>query len=92
MITYQTTKFMTDLLQKVQVLQLAVAGVNDGHSLHVDLGSHENGFGQDGYHITFDVTLFDGNDIVQSWDFMAQDDADVLQHTLEDLSFHISRL
>lgn len=92
MITYQTTKFMTDLLQKVQVLQLAVAGVNDGHCLHVDLNSIEDHFGGTEHHISFDVTLFDGNDLVQSWDFMAQDDADVLQHTLEDLSFHISRL
>ena len=63
--------------------QLAVAGVNDGHSLHVDLNSNEDHFGGTEHHISFDVTLFDGNDLVQSWDFMAQDDADVLQHTLE---------
>lgn len=92
MITYQTTKFMMDLLQKVQVLQLAVAGINDGHSLHVDVNSNEDHFGDTGRHISFDVTLFDGNELVQSWDFMGQDDADNLQHTLEDLSFHISRL
>ena len=92
MITYQPTKFMTYLLQKVQVLQIAVAGVNDGHSLHVDLNSSEDYFGGTEHHISFDVTLFDGHDLVQSWDFMGQDDADNLQHTLEDLSYHISRL
>ena len=92
MITYQTTKFMSDLLQKVQVLQIAVAGVNDGHSLHVDLNSNKDHFGGTEHHISFDVTLFDDNGLVQSWDFMGQDDADNLQHTLEDLSYHISRL
>ena len=92
MITYQPTKFMTDLLQKVQVLQLAVAGVNNGHSLHVDLNSSEDHFGGTEHHISFDVNLFDGNDLVKSWDFWGQDDADNLQHTLDDLSFHVSRL
>lgn len=90
--TYQTPNFMADLLEKVQVLQLIVLKLNDGHSLHVDLNSSEDHFGSTGRHISFDVTLFDGNDLVKSWDFMGQDDADNLQHTLEDLSFNISRL
>lgn len=92
MITYQTTKFMMDLLQKVQVLQLAVAGINDGHSLHVDVSSNEDYFGGTGRHMSFDVTLFEDTEIVKSWDFMAQEDADTLNHTLEDASFFISRL
>ena len=92
MITYQPTKFMTDLLRKVQVLQLAVAGINDGHSLHVDVNSNEDNFGSTGYHISFDVTLFEGNEIVKSWDFTAYEDADTLNHTLEDASFFINRL
>lgn len=90
--TYQTPQFMSDLLEKVQVLQLAVAGVNNGHNLHVDLNSNKDHFGGTEHHISFDVTLFDGNELVKSWDFMGQDDAGNLQHTLEDLSFHISRL
>ena len=90
--TYQPTKFMMDLLQKVQALQLAVAGVNDGHSLHVDVDSNEDHFGSTERHISFCVTLFEDNEIVKSWDFMAQEDADTLNHTLEDASFFISRL
>lgn len=90
---YQTPQFMADLLQKAQVLQLAIANLNDGHSLHIDLSSHEEYFGgAHCYHISFDVTLFDSNSLVDSWDFMSTEDADTLNHTLEDLKFKISRL
>jgi len=92
MLTYQTTKFMTDLLQKVQVLQLAVACLNDGHSLHVDFNSSEDHFGGTERYISIDVALFEGTNIVKTWDFMAHDDADTLQHILEDAAFFISRL
>lgn len=84
---------MSDLLEKVQALQLTVLKLNDGHSLHVDHNSHENYFDEGtGFHASFEVSLFDGSDLVGSWDFMGQDDADYLQHTLEDLTFYISRL
>ena len=92
MITYQTPRFMTDLLEKVQVLQLAVARLNNGYSLHVDLNSNEDYFESDKHHISFDAVLFSGNHLVKAWDFMAQDDADLLQHTLDDIAFNISRL
>lgn len=92
MLTYQTPKFMSDLLQKVQVLQLAVAGLNDGHSLHVDLNSNESYPYNGEYHISFDATLFANQEIEGSWDFNGQDDAELLQHTLEDMTFKINRL
>ena len=90
--TYQTPQFMSDLLEKVQVLQLAVVRKNDGHSLHVDTNSNNDYFYGTGFHASFDVTLFDGTDLVESWDFMSNNDAAELNHTLEDLTFHISRL
>lgn len=84
---------MADLLEKVQVLQLTVLKLNDGHSLHVDHNSHENYFDEGtGFHASFEVSLFDGSDLVESWDFMGQMDVDELNHTLEDLKFHIRRL
>ena len=92
MLTYQTPQFMSDLLAKVQVLQRTVLELNDGHSLHVDTNSNEDHFYGTGFHVSFDVTLFDGTDLVESWDFVSNDDADELNHTLEDLTFKISRL
>lgn len=89
---YQTPQFMADLLEKVQALQLTVLKLNNGYSLHVDLASREDLFDSTVYYISFDVTLFDGTSLVDSWDFAAYDDADTLNHTLEDLTFKISRL
>ena len=89
---YQTPQFMADLLEKVQVLQLAVLKLNNGYSLHVVLASREDLFDSTVYYISFDVTLFDSNSLVDSWDFSPLDDADTLNHTLEDLTFKISRL
>ena len=92
MLTFQTTQFMADLLAKAQVLQLAVAKLNNGHSLHVDLSSNEDCFSGTDFHVSFGVTLFDGNSLVKSWNFDSLSDADELNHTLGDLTFHISRL
>ena len=89
---YQTPQFMADLLEKAQVLQLAVIRKNDGHSLHIDTNSHNDYFYGTGFHAGFDVTLFDGSNLVESWDFMSNHDADELNHILEDLTFKISRL
>ena len=89
---YQTPQFMADLLEKVQAMQLTVIKLNDGHSLHVDTSSNNDYFYGTGFHANFDVTLFDGTSLVESWDFMSRDDAYALNHTLEDLTFKISRL
>ena len=92
MLTYQTPQFMADLLEKVQALQRTVLELNDGHSLHVDTNSNTDYVYGTGFNASFDVILFDGTDLVKSWDFMSNDDADTLNHTLEDLTFKISRL
>lgn len=82
---------MADLLEKVQVLQLAVLKLNDGHSLHVDHSSHQNYTGED-FHPSLSVALFDGHCIEQTWDFYSHEDKEELEHILEDLAYHISRL
>lgn len=89
---YQTPQFMADLLEKIQALQIAIVRKNDGHSLHVEANSHENRFYSPGYHILLNVTLFDGTSLVDSWDFSSMDDADILNHQLDDLKFKIGRL
>ena len=89
--TYQDTNTMIDLLKKAHEVQLKVAELNDGHSIHVDLNSHDN-FHQDGHHLSFDVTLFAGLSLEESWTFNACDSYDELMHVYEDMMFHINRL
>lgn len=88
---YQEPKTMIAFLKKAQEAQIKVAEINDGHCIHIDQSSHGN-WQEEGYHICFDVTLFDGTDLVNSWDFNAMDDIDELNHTIEDLFFQIGRL
>ena len=78
-------------LKRAQYAQVRVAMLNNGHSLHIDLGSYKNVFSE-GFHASFSVTLFSETDMVADWDFNDGDDRDVLIHNIEDLEFHIGRL
>ncbi len=85
------TDTMIDLLKKAHEVQIKVAELNDGHSIHVDHSSHENLYGG-GHHMSFDVTLFDGLSLEESWTFDSSDSEDELNHIYEDMMFHINRL
>lgn len=85
------TNTMIDLLKKAHEVQIKVAELNDGHSIHVDHGSHENLL-DNGHHMSFDVTLFDGHILEESWTFDSSDSYDELMHIYEDMMFHINRL
>lgn len=85
------TNTMIDLLKKAHEVQIKVAELNDGHSIHVDHSSHEN-LRDNGHHMSFDVTLFDGIGLEESWTFDSSDDYDELMHIYEDMMFHINRL
>lgn len=85
------TDTMIDLLKKAHEVQIKVAELNDGHSIHIDHSSHENLYGG-GHHMSFDVTLFDGNSLDESWTFNSSDSEDELNHIYEDMMFHINRL
>lgn len=85
------TDTMIDLLKKAQEVQIKVAELNDGHSIHIDHSSHENLYGG-GYHMSFDVTLFEDNSLVESWTFDSLDSEDELLHIYEDMMWDINRL
>lgn len=85
------TNTMIDLLKKAHEVQIKVAELNDGHSIHVDHSSHEN-MRDNGHHMSFDVTLFEDNSLEESWTFYSLDSEDELMHVYEDMMFHINRL
>lgn len=85
------TDTMIDLLKKAHEVQIKVAELNDGHSIHIDHSSHENLYGG-GYHMSFDVTLFEDNSLVESWTFDSLDSEDELLHIYEDMMWNINRL
>ena len=85
------TNTMIDLLNKAHEVQIKVAELNDGHSIHVDQSSHENLYGG-GHHMSFDVTLFDGHNLEESWTFDSSDSEDELMHIYEDMMWNINRL
>jgi len=85
------TDTMIDLLKKAHEVQIKVAELNDGHSIHIDHSSHENLYGG-GYHMSFDVTLFDGTILDESWTFDSSDSEDELMHIYEDMMWNINRL
>ena len=85
------TDTMIDLLKKAQEVQIKVAELNDGHSIHIDHSSHENIYGG-GYHMSFDVTLFDEHHLDESWTFDSLDSEDELLHIYEDMMWNINRL
>jgi len=85
------TDTMIDLLKKAQEVQIKVAELNDGHSIHIDHSSHENLYGG-GYHMSFDVILFDGHHLYESWTFDSLDSEDELLHIYEDMMWNINRL
>lgn len=85
------TNTMIDLLKKAHEVQIKVAELNDGHSIHIDHSSHENLYGG-GYHMSFDVTLFEDNSLVESWTFDSLDSEDELLHIYEDMMWNINRL
>lgn len=82
---------MIDLLKKAHEVQIKVAELNDGHSIHIDQSSHEN-FLDGRHYMSFDVTLFDGRSLEESWTFSAIDSYAELMHIYEDMMFHINRL
>lgn len=89
--TYQDTNTMIDLLKKAHEVQIKVAQRNDGHSIHVDQSSHDAWHNGE-HNMSFEVTLFDGTSLENSWDFNSIDSYDELMHIYEDMMFHINRL
>ena len=72
MANYLPNETMLEILKDVQREQSALIGI--GRSAHLDVNIHENTFPSDsGTHITFTLTVFDGNTLDKTYDFTATD-------------------
>ena len=67
-----------DALKKVQSMQPEL--LKKGYSAHLDASIH-NSIGEDGTHLSFVLTIFEGNDIIKSFDFSAYDTPDMIEAT-----------
>lgn len=86
----QTKDYMLTFLRKVQEAQIKVVSLDSNYSMHVDAGSSRYYSGE--YGVNFCVSLFKGIEMIGYWDFHYLDDSDSLQHTFDDLMFHLKRL
>lgn len=67
--THLSDNYMLDMLSKVQPFQAEI--IKTGRSAHVDAHVHEDFDGDN--HICFDVTVFESNTLVESFDFNSLD-------------------
>lgn len=67
-----------EALREVQKLQPML--LKKGYSAHLDAAVH-NSIGEDGTHLSFELTIFEGNDIIKSFDFSAYDTPDMIEAT-----------
>lgn len=68
---------MLEMLAKVQQQQIEI--LKTGRSCHVDASVSEHYYNDTGEHISFDVTIFEQNELVRSFDFyhnMTQEELD----------------
>lgn len=61
---------MLDMLAKVQTQQAFI--LRKGYSVHIDASVHED-LVDDDHYIAFDVTFFEENTLIKSFDFSALD-------------------
>lgn len=67
-----------EALKKVQGLQPEL--LKKGYSAQLDASIHDN-IGEDGTHLSFELTIFEGNDIIKSFDFSAYDTPEMIEAT-----------
>ena len=78
---YLSDSVMLDTLKKVQELQPSLLEAR--YSAHIDAGVQQNWPDVNGHHISFELTIFDGNEIIKSFDFYSSDSESVLNATYE---------
>ena len=81
MLTYLSDSIMLDMLKKVQELQPAI--LKAGYSAHIDATVHQNFLDAQNTHLSFELTVFEDNEIVKSFDFMSSDSEEVLNATYD---------
>lgn len=85
---HRTNEFMLNLLKDVQPLQ--IEAVKKGYSAHLDINTTD--IWDDGPHDYFDLTIFDGNEIIDRYDFSHLDTEEQLQAQLAKLRADINAL
>lgn len=81
---------MLDTLKKVQALQAEV--LTTGRSAHIDAYVHENFPEKYFHHISFELTIFEGNHILKSFDFSSADPEDIVIATYNLAFAYVKRL
>ena len=76
---YLPDSVMLDTLIKVQELQSTI--LTAGYSAHLDAGVHENWPDIRETHINFELTIFDGTELIRTFDFNASDSEAVIEAT-----------
>lgn len=72
---------MLDTLKKVQALQPSI--LEAGYSAHIDANVHPNWPDEEHTHLSFELTIFEDNEIVNSFDFTASDSEDIINATYD---------
>lgn len=78
---YLSNDIMLDMLKKVQELQPTI--LLAGYSAHIDASVHPDSPFGDGTHISFELTIFEGTEIVKSFDFNSLETEDILNATYD---------
>lgn len=72
---------MLDTLKKVQALQVSI--LEAGYSAHIDANIHQNWMDVTGRHISFELVIFEDNEIIRSFEFSPSDSEDILNATYD---------
>lgn len=83
----RSNEFMLDLLKRVQPMQIEV--LKRGYSAHLDTGISSL---WDEARVYFDLTIFEGTDITERYDFHYGDTEEQLEATLAKLRADINAL
>lgn len=76
MAQYLTNSVMLDALKRIQALQPII--LNAGYSAHIDANFHTDWLDSSLTYITFDLVVFESNEIVKSFDFTARDTRELI--------------
>lgn len=87
---YLPNSIMLEMLKKVQNLQSEI--IISGRSCHLDAGVHEDLFFEGGTHISFDVTVFDENELVRQFDFSSNLNEEELNAEYQCLVAYVNRI
>jgi hypothetical protein len=77
---YLSDSVMLDTLNKVQALQASI--LKAGYSAHIDANVHQNWM-ETGRHISFELVIFEDNEIIRSFEFSPSDPDGVLNATYD---------